>query len=152
MQVKNYEIRTAMKIVETLKGFWREDIRKQQSENEPLVELSIAKAKRKQKGHVKFRGKIIGISPVYNMIKSVDVQCSVCDYHNHITYARPMFKPHIKENSKCPKSTDDLHGSGSTVVADYEYLSTLDIELQDVKSLTILIAYKLSYLKKILAI
>jgi len=133
MQVKNYDIQTAIKIVDTLRGLWSEDIRKQQSENEPLAELSISEAKRKQKGHVKTRGKIIGISPVYNMIKSVDVQCSVCDNHNHVIYARPMFKPHIKENSKCPNSDDDLHGSGSTAVADYEYLSTLDVELQDLE-------------------
>ena len=56
---------------------------------------------------------------------------TVCDYHDHVTYAKPIFKSHIKERSKCPNTTDDMHSSGSTVVADYEYLSTLDIELQD---------------------
>jgi replicative DNA helicase Mcm len=131
MQVKNYNILTAKKIVDTLKGFWREDIRKQESENETLVELSITKAKREQKGLVKVRGKIIGISPVYNMIKSIDLQCTICDYHEHVTYPKPTFKSHIKERSKCPNTTDDMHSSGSTVVADYEYLSTVDIELQD---------------------
>ena len=108
MQVKNYDILTAKKIVETLKEFWREDIRKQESQNETLVELSITKAKREQKGFVKVRGKIIGISPVYNMIKSVDLQCTVCDYHEHVTYPKPTFKSHIKERSKCPNTTDDI--------------------------------------------
>jgi hypothetical protein len=130
-QVKNYDILTSKMMVDTLKGFWREDIRRQGSEdeNETLVELSITKAKRERL--VKVRGKIIGISPVYNMIKSVDVQCTVCDYRDHVAYARPMFKPHLKERSKCPNTADDIHGSGSTVVANYEYLSTLDLELQD---------------------
>ncbi len=133
MQVKNYDILTPKMMVDTLKGFWREDIRRQGSEdeNETLVELSITKAKREQKGLVKVRGKIIGISRVYNMIKSVDVQCTVCDYRDHVAYARPMFKPHLKERSKYPNTADDIHGSGSTVVANYEYLSTLDLELQD---------------------
>jgi hypothetical protein len=131
MQVKNYDNVTANKIVDTLKGFWREDVRKQKVGSETLVELSITKAKREKEGFVKVRGKIIGISPVYNMIKSIDVQCTVCKYNERITYPNPKFKSHIKERSKCPNSADDGHSSGNTVVTNYEYLSTLDVSYEE---------------------
>ena len=67
MQDNNYDTLNAKKLVETLKEFWREDIRKQESQNETWVELSITKAKREQKGIVKVRGKIIGISAVFGL-------------------------------------------------------------------------------------
>jgi len=96
------------------------------SHNNQSIKMSVSQAKREKTGYLQVNGNIVGISPVYNMVKSVDLKCSNCDYSNHIDYHWPRYKPHQREITKCP---DCRRAAAATLTPDY--VSVVDIELQD---------------------
>jgi DNA replicative helicase MCM subunit Mcm2 (Cdc46/Mcm family) len=120
---------TAM--LDSLKVIWRNDKKvKRQREESKLVSVSIADAKRMQTGYVQVRGSIVGMSTVYHMYKSVHVTCEDCSYDEPTTYEIPQHRPHVKARFRCPNQSKD-HAKGDTAFAEYEHVSTVDIELQD---------------------
>ena len=92
VRIKQCDVSFANNIVNNLKQLWKNEIRTiTDYENSP-TELSIAQAKREKFGLVKVTGTIIGLSSVYNMIKSVNLSCNVCRYITSISYPRPIYK------------------------------------------------------------
>ena len=130
-RVKEYDISFANTVIDTLKKLWQNDISSKKEKNDSIPkELSVAQAKREKSGFVKVKGTIIGLSPVYNMIKSVSLDCNVCGNHIKIDYPKPIYKSPFKEKNKC--SVENIeHGYGYTLIANCEYVSVVDIELQD---------------------
>ncbi len=112
-------------LVKELKKRWHEDAPK---------EITISKAKREKSGHVKVRGTIIGLSPVYQMIKSVTMECQVCPWQNKTNYRIPKFKAPVKESGNCHSCSKGDEFS-NTVTTNVEYVATVDLELQDMDSL-----------------
>jgi DNA adenine methylase Dam len=89
-----------------------------------LTKMSVSQAKREKTGYLQVNGSIVGISPVYNMIRSVDLTCSQCSNSDHTEYQWPRYKPHLKETTKCSRC--HTH----TVILTPNYVSVVDIELQ----------------------
>ncbi len=121
MEVSECEESVANDLVKDLKKRWQKDAPK---------EISISKAKREKSGHVKVRGTIIGLSPVYQLIKSVKTECQTCSWQNKTNYKIPKFKVMVKESGNCPSCSKD-DGFSNTVTANMEYVTTVDLELQD---------------------
>ena len=62
------------------------------------------------------------------MISAVDIDCDNCGYHNRIDFSeKPIFQSPIRNLHKCP-SCDAIDFA---LKLAYEYVSTVDIELQD---------------------
>jgi replicative DNA helicase Mcm len=137
VKLKDCDYTFALKIVSNLKELWHLDILKGnnlengESQQSPK-EVSLAHAKRSQSGFVKVNGTIISITPVYQMIKSVTLDCTDCEFTKLINYPKPIFKFPYKDTSKCPiSSRNSEHSSDNTVIASYEYVPVIDLELQD---------------------
>lgn len=90
-RVKGFDDNLANNFIETLKKSWHKDIvdKIKQNEdnkdnndnsNEEPKELSISQAKRQKNGFVKVKGTIIGLTSVYNLIKSVTLTCDSWGY------------------------------------------------------------------------
>jgi DNA replicative helicase MCM subunit Mcm2 (Cdc46/Mcm family)/DNA polymerase elongation subunit (family B) len=137
VKLKNYNHTFARNIVSNLKELWQQDIAKgNKFENgesqQSLKEMSVTHAKRSQYGYVKVKGTIIGLTPVYQMIKSVTLNCTDCGYNDHIEYKIPIFKPPFKDLSRCPSARNKPeHSYNNTVNVEYCYISVIDLELQD---------------------
>lgn len=130
-KVEGQDIHSAKALLDNLRVIWRNDKKvKRQREESQLVNVSIAEAKRMQSGYVQVRGSIVGMSTVYQMFKSVHVTCEDCGYDEPTTYDIPQYRPHVKARFGCPNQSKD-HAKGDTAFAEYEYVSTVDIELQD---------------------
>ena len=94
-----------------------------------VVKLSVSEAIRKKHGQVKVTGRLIGQSPVYNRISAIRRKCTQCGYENNLNYSnKPRFKSNIPEFDYCFKCDEDKYRS---LKAEYEYVTTVDIELQD---------------------
>jgi len=74
VHIKGYEKSFASILINNLKELWQTDVEPRKSNantKDSFISLSITSAKREKSGYVKVNGTIVGISPVYNMIKSV---------------------------------------------------------------------------------
>jgi hypothetical protein len=94
-------------------------------------EISVSEAIRRKKGYVKFKGQLMGYSSIYDMIVKVKLKCSNdCGFDKTIDYTeKPRFRSPVKELGKCPvKSCAE---EGLTLKSECEYITTIDIELQD---------------------
>ena len=83
-----------------------------------------------QSGYAQTRGTIMGMSTVYQMFRKAESTCEACGYNDVTEYAIPQYRPHVKQRSRCPAWTKN-HAMGETLVTEYEYVSTVDIWLQD---------------------
>lgn len=93
-------------------------------------EISVSEAIRKKKGYVKVKGRLVGQSPVYNRISEINRKCSNCGYEARLDYTdKPRFRSGIKEFDFCFKC--DKENKFRSLRAEYEYVTTVDIELQD---------------------
>ena len=130
-KIKGVDLRRAHKIVDVLKSIWSNDpkLQKEQQHDTSITrELSISQAIREKQGSISVKGQLIGQSSVYNMISAVDIDCDNCGYHNRIDFSeKPIFQSPIKNLHKCP-SCDAINFA---LKLAYEYISTVDIELQD---------------------
>jgi replicative DNA helicase Mcm len=128
IRIKGCDSDLANSIINTLKKLWHKDIfdkGKQDSENNNSPkELSVSQAKREKDGYVKVKGTIIGLTSVYNLIKSVTLTCDSCGLAYAKKFPIPLFKLPFKE--KCPGCSE------SKLTADPQYVSVVDIELQDI--------------------
>ncbi len=137
VKLKDCDYYFAHNIVSNIKKLWHQDILKNSTlknadANQLSKEISIALAKRSQSGHVKVKGTIIGLTPVYQMIKSLTLDCTDCGYNRVVDYPIPIFKSPYKDASKCPIcSKNPEQGFNNTVTVDYEYIPVIDLELQD---------------------
>jgi DNA replicative helicase MCM subunit Mcm2 (Cdc46/Mcm family) len=96
---------------------------------ENIVELSVSEAIRKKQGQVKVTGRLIGQSPVYNRISAIRQNCIQCGYESRSDYSdKPRFKSSVSEYNYCIKCGEN---KSRTLRAEYEYVTTVDIELQD---------------------
>jgi DNA replicative helicase MCM subunit Mcm2 (Cdc46/Mcm family) len=93
--------------------------------NSPPIKMSVSQAKREKTGYLQVDGSIVGISPVYNMVKSVSPTCFQCGYSKHIKYPWPRYKANLREITKCPGCKTN------TIILTSNYVSVVDIELQD---------------------
>lgn len=138
VNIKGYDKQFANNFINNLKTLWKNDIsRKQNTDNKKgnLVprELSIGQAKREKSGFVKVKGTIIGLTPVYNMIVSVELCCDNCGYDVNIDFEQPLFKIPYKDKSKCPFCPKGQN-TGNSLSVTPEYISVVDIELQDLET------------------
>ncbi len=124
-KVSGCEESVADSLIKELKKAWQKDVPK---------EVTIANAIRDKLGHVKVRGTIIGLSSVYQMIKSVTMECQACSWKNKINYKIPKFKAPNKENDNCPSCSKE-DGFSNTATANIDYVATVDLELQDMDAL-----------------
>ena len=136
VKLKDCDYSFAHNIVSNMSKLWNQDILKNSTDNADTnrlpKELSLALAKRSQSGHVKVKGTIIGLTPVYQMIKSLTLDCTDCGYNKLVDYPIPIFKSPYKDASKCPICSKNAeHGFNNTVTVDYEYIPVIDLELQD---------------------
>lgn len=100
--------------------------------NNETIELSVSEAIRKKEGHVKVTGRLVGQSPIYNRISAINRKCSNtnCGYESRLDYTnKPKFKSGIKEFDSCFKC--DKENKFRSLRVEYEYVTTVDIELQD---------------------
>ncbi len=121
-RVSGCDIAAANDLINNLKRLWQQEISK---------EISIAKAKRAKSGIVKIKGTIIGISPVYHMIKSISSTCEICGWFNKKDFQIPRFKASFKERDSCPQCFKD-DSITDTVNVSCEYITVVDLEVQDV--------------------
>jgi DNA replicative helicase MCM subunit Mcm2 (Cdc46/Mcm family) len=94
-------------------------------------EISVAEAIRRKKGYVRVKGQLMGYSSIYDMIVKVKLVCSNnCGFDKTIDYIeKPRFRSPVKELSKCPMKS--CAEQGPTLKAECEYITTIDVELQD---------------------
>jgi hypothetical protein len=121
-RVNGCEISAVNELITDLKRLWQQEIPK---------EISIAEAKRAKSGLVKIKGTIIGISPVYHMIKSISSTCEICGWFNKKDFKIPRFKASFKEKDSCPPCFKDDNIT-DTVNVNCEYVTVADLEVQDV--------------------
>lgn len=136
VHIKGYDKSFASMPINNLKALWKTDIESRKSNantKESFISLPIAAAKREKSGYVKVKGTIVGLSPVYNMIKSVKLNCHSCGYHTQVNYEKPVFKTPFKDKSKCGACSKEENFT-ITLTAIPEYVSVVDIELQDLES------------------
>jgi replicative DNA helicase Mcm len=119
-RVSGCDIYIANSIINNLKNIWQKGIPK---------DISITQAKGNKEGFVKVTGTIIGLSSVYNLIRSVHFGCSNCDWEIKEVFELPKFKVYEKNN--CPICSKEK-GLTNTVIDKPEYLSVVDLELQDI--------------------
>ena len=132
-KVEGQDLVSATLLLDNIKVMWRLDKKiKRQKEESQLVKVSIAEAKKMQSGYVQVRGNIVGMSTIYQMVKSTRRSCDDCGYDEETVYDIPQFRAHVKDRSKCPQYTKD-HSGTDTAVAEYEYTPTVDIWLQDME-------------------
>ncbi len=137
VKLKDCDYSFAHNIVSNIRKLWHQDILKNSTvkntdANQLPKEMSLALAKRSQSGHVKVKGTIIGLTPVYQMIRSLTLDCTDCGYNRLVDYPIPIFKSPYKYASKCPIcSKNPEHGFNNTIIVDYEYVPVIDLELQD---------------------
>ena len=138
MKLKNCDYSFARNIVSNLKELWNQDILKDNIDRDRNTahripkEVSLAHAKRSQSGFVKVKGTIMGLTPVYQMIKSLTLDCTDCGYNKLVDYPIPIYKSPYKDASKCHIcSKNSEHGFNNTVTVDYAYIPVIDLELQD---------------------
>lgn len=137
--IKNCDLSKANQYVDRLKTFWHDDIKVQRTSEQQVAKdsgkiLSVAEALRIMKGPVNVSGKIVGISGVQAMISGIQFECSSCSYRGEplIFKSKPVWKTRIKERSKCP-SCDPTEGNSQTLLATFEYIPAVEIQLQDTK-------------------
>ncbi len=124
-------------IIDTLKKLWQQDILNKydihdiEKEKDKPTELSIVQAIRAQQGFVQVKGTIVGRSSVYNFIKSVTWICSVCKSESKIELTIPSFKSPYKNEKSCRTCIGEDSNLRNTAIATFEYISVVDIELQD---------------------
>jgi replicative DNA helicase Mcm len=138
VNLKGYDKHFANNFINNLKTLWKNDVYHKQNpkyKKGNLVprELSIGQAKREKSGLVKVKGTIIGLTPVYNMIVSVELCCDNCGYDTNIDFDHPIFKLPYKDKSKCPFCPKGQN-PGNSLSAILEYISVVDIELQDLET------------------
>jgi DNA replicative helicase MCM subunit Mcm2 (Cdc46/Mcm family) len=91
-------------------------------------EISVSEALRRKGGYVTVKGQVIGYSQIYNMVSEVTITCSNCGYADKIDYSeKPVFRPPVKEISKCPR--EECIGIGHTLVAKMRYTTAMHIDL-----------------------
>lgn len=138
VNLKGYDKKFANNFINNLKTLWKNDVYHKQNpkdkkENLVTRELSIGQAKREKSGFVKVKGTIIGLTPVYNMIVSVELCCDNCGYDTINDFDHPIFKLPYKDKSKCPFCPKE-QSIGNSLSAIPEYISVVDIELQDLET------------------
>ena len=98
--------------------------------NDAITELSVSEAIRQKEGYVKVTGRLVGQSPIYNRISAINRKCSKCRYESRLDYSdKPKFKSAIMEFDSCFKC--DEKNKFRSLRAEYEYVTTVDVELQD---------------------
>ena len=96
---------------------------------ENIIELSVSEAIRKKEGYVEVTGRLIGQSPIYNRISAINQKCK-CGYERRLEYTdKPKFKSSIPEFASCFKCNNE--NEFPSLRSEYEYVTTVDIELQD---------------------
>jgi DNA replicative helicase MCM subunit Mcm2 (Cdc46/Mcm family) len=128
-KIKQTDLKKAHKIVDALKSIWYNDIKLQKEQHDTRItrELSISQAIREKQGCISVKGQLIGQSSVYNMISAAVVDCDSCAYHRRVDCSeKPVFQSPVRNLHKCPDCGESL-----AVKASCEYVSTVDIELQD---------------------
>ncbi len=136
--LKDYDKQLANDIVNNLKTLWNNDIYHKKNPDEKKEsavprELSVGQAKREKSGFVEVKGTIIGLTPVYNMISSVEWRCSDCGYDAKIDFEQPIFRLPSKDTGRCmlcPKGQN----SGTSLSVIPKYVSVVDLELQDLET------------------
>ena len=97
--------------------------------NTNIVDLSVSEAIRRKQGQVKVTGRLIGQSPVYNRISAINRKCPRCGNENRLNYSdKPKFMSGIPEFDYCFNCEENKFRS---LKSEYEYVTTVDIELQD---------------------
>jgi len=135
--LRGYNKQFSNNIINNLKALWKNDIYNNEhngiEDNLIPRELTIGQAKREKSGYVRIKGTIIGLTPVYNLIKSVTLECNNCGYKVNYEFEQPIFKLPYKEKNKCtlcPKAEN----TGNSLSTIPEYISVVDIELQDLET------------------
>ncbi|MGD9674010.1 MAG: hypothetical protein AB7U98_11095 [Candidatus Nitrosocosmicus sp.] len=138
VNLKGYDKQFSNNLINNLKTLWKNDIyhtkNPDSKQGNPVPrDLSIGPAKREKSGFVKVKGTIIGLTPVYNMIVSVELCCDNCGYDTNIDFDQPIFKLPYKDKSKCPFCPKGQN-TGNSISATPEYISVVDLELQDLET------------------
>jgi DNA replicative helicase MCM subunit Mcm2 (Cdc46/Mcm family) len=136
-RIKNCDLSTANQLVDRLKTFWHDDIKAQRKSAQQAAKdsdkiLSVAEALRLMNGPANVSGKIVGISGVQAMICGIHFECSSCSYKGEplIFNSKPVWKAPVKERNKCPTCSE---GNGHTLLATFDYVPAVEIQLQDTK-------------------
>lgn len=138
INLKGYDKQFANNFINNLKTLWKNDVNRKQNSDDKKDnlgprELSIGQAKREKSCFVKVKGTIIGLTPVYNMIVSAELCCDNCGYDVNIDFEQPLFKMPYKDKSKCPFCPKGQN-TGNSLCVIPEYISVVDIELQDLET------------------